>query len=215
MRSYFSSSLLLLLLSIVPYIVTFHFYLEGAAPKCFVQEVPKDTLVVGHFKAEEYSSNTNSWVENHDLAIQITVNDNINRIVNQRGVASGRFSFTSNIAGVHVMCFQTNSTSWWGSEKIRLFLDIMIGEDGVNPTENKDSKINDMYWKIHDLNNKVMEVKREQQYQKEREAEFRDQSELTNARTVWWTIVQIVVLVVTCVWQLSHLKNFFIAKKLV
>jgi len=48
----------------------------------------------------------------------------------------------------------------------------------------------------------------------EREAEFRDQSETTNSRVVRWTIIQLVVLGVTCVWQLSHLRAFFIKQKL-
>lgn len=44
---------------------------------------------------------------------------------------------------------------------------------------------------------------------------FRDQSELTNSRVVWWTILQILVLGVTCFWQMRHLKQFFVSKKLV
>jgi hypothetical protein len=48
----------------------------------------------------------------------------------------------------------------------------------------------------------------------EREAEFRDQSESTNARVVRWTLLQLVVLGVTCAWQLSHLRSFFIKQKL-
>ena len=48
----------------------------------------------------------------------------------------------------------------------------------------------------------------------EREAEFRDQSETTNARVVRWTLLQLIVLGVTCAWQLSHLRAFFIKQKL-
>jgi p24 family protein alpha len=48
----------------------------------------------------------------------------------------------------------------------------------------------------------------------EREAEFRDQSEATNARVVRWTLIQLGVLGVTCAWQLSHLRAFFIKQKL-
>jgi len=48
----------------------------------------------------------------------------------------------------------------------------------------------------------------------EREAEFRDQSESTNSRVVRWTIIQLVILAVTCAWQLSHLRAFFIKQKL-
>jgi hypothetical protein len=51
-------------------------------------------------------------------------------------------------------------------------------------------------------------------YVQEREAEFRDQSETTNSRVVRWTIIQLVVLGVTCAWQLSHLRAFFIKQKL-
>jgi hypothetical protein len=48
----------------------------------------------------------------------------------------------------------------------------------------------------------------------EREAEFRDQSESTNAKIVRYTLVQLTVLGVTCAWQLSHLRSFFIKQKL-
>ncbi len=48
----------------------------------------------------------------------------------------------------------------------------------------------------------------------EREAEFRDQSESTNSRVVRWILIQLTVLGVTCAWQLSHLRSFFIKQKL-
>lgn len=48
----------------------------------------------------------------------------------------------------------------------------------------------------------------------EREAEFRDQSESTNARVVRWILIQLAVLTLTCAWQLSHLRSFFIKQKL-
>jgi p24 family protein alpha len=48
----------------------------------------------------------------------------------------------------------------------------------------------------------------------EREAEFRDQSETTNARVVRWMFIQVIVLGATCAWQLSHLRSFFIKQKL-
>jgi len=69
--------------------------------------------------------------------------------------------------------------------------------------------------RVRDLNNRIADIRREQSYQREREAEFRDQSELTNSRVVYWTLVQLVILGVTCLWQMRHLKHFFEAKKLV
>ena len=48
-----------------------------------------------------------------------------------------------------------------------------------------------------------------------REATFREISESTNQRVLWWSIAQALVLVVTAWWQVHHLKSFFQAKKLV
>ena len=66
-----------------------------------------------------------------------------------------------------------------------------------------------MSQKLRDLNNKLEDIRREQQYQRERESNFRDLSEATNSRAVWYSVVQIGVLVATCVWQLRHLKVRF------
>jgi hypothetical protein len=49
---------------------------------------------------------------------------------------------------------------------------------------------------------------------REVEATFRDASEMTNTRAVWWSIVQIVVLVGAAVWQMRYLKVYFGDKKL-
>jgi len=61
---------------------------------------------------------------------------------------------------------------------------------------------------------KLEDIRREQQYQREREADFRDLSESTNSRALWYSIVQIMVLLVTCFWQLRHLKRFFEDRKM-
>lgn len=59
---------------------------------------------------------------------------------------------------------------------------------------------------VRDLNSRLQDIKREQLAQREREMEFRDQSESTNSRVVKWTIIQLAVLLATCSWQLSHLQ---------
>lgn len=60
--------------------------------------------------------------------------------------------------------------------------------------------------KLRDLNLKLEDIQREQQYQREREAAFRDMSESTNSKAVWYTVAQIGVLIATCAWQMRHLK---------
>lgn len=70
----------------------------------------------------------------------------------------------------------------------------------------------DLAMKVRELNSRVQNIRREQQYQREREAEFRDTSEMTNSRVVYWTVAQLIVLGVTAFWQLKHLQRFFIDK---
>ena len=50
-----------------------YFYIEGTTPKCFFEELPKDTLVVGHYDAEEFDEDRKTWSKHDQLNILITV----------------------------------------------------------------------------------------------------------------------------------------------
>jgi hypothetical protein len=73
----------------------------------------------------------------------------------------------------------------------------------------------DLTLRVRAVNDKVQNIRREQIYQRERERDFRDKSENTNSRVVNWTVIQMVVLGITGVWQVRHLSQFFKSKKLV
>ena len=68
---------------------------------------------------------------------------------------------------------------------------------------------------IRRLNDKVKGIQKVQAYQREREIAFRNTSDSTNARVQWWSIFQTGVMVLSGLWQITHLKNFFKSKKLV
>lgn len=219
------SNLLTLLLSSLLILPTqaLYFYIDGTTPKCFYEELPKDTLVVGNYKAEEFNIETRIFESHTSLSIHTTVDELFtggHRIVSQRTSAASRFTFTASDSGEHMICFTPASThpSGWLSAGnpiggIRLTLDLAIGETSDLDLENK-GKIMDIVSKVKDLNGRLQDIRREQVWQREREAEFRDQSESTNARVVRWTLIQLAVLGITCAWQLSHLRAFFIKQKL-
>ena len=48
-----------------------------------------------------------------------------------------------------------------------------------------------------------------------REERFRQTSESTNQRVLWWALAQTAILIGMGAWQMRHLKKFFEAKKLV
>jgi hypothetical protein len=128
------------------------------------------------------------------------------QVVKSRGPSEGRFTFTSHDAGDHSICLSTNYTAgWFSNTHIRLYLDIVVGTTKPD-VEHDRSHVGHVAGKLRDLNQKLEDIRREQQYQREREASFRDLSELTNSRAVWYIIAEIVVLVATCAWQLRHLR---------
>lgn len=126
-------------------------------------------------------------------------------VTKTRGPSDGRFTFTSHEAGDHSICISTNYTSWWSSTHIKLYLDIVVGSTKPD-IESDRTHIGELSSKLRDLNQKLDEIRREQQYQREREADFRNLSENTNSKAVWYSVLQIGVLIATCTWQLRHLK---------
>ncbi|KAF2677243.1 hypothetical protein K458DRAFT_350527 [Lentithecium fluviatile CBS 122367] len=201
-----------------------HFFIDGATQKCFFEELPKDTLVVGHYDAKIWDDAAKDYITKPDTGVFITVEetfDNNHRVVAQRGSASGRFTFSAADSGEHRLCVTpqnvASGSGWLGGSgvhgTVKFTLDMAIGETSKIESTDK-SKIDDIVQRVSDLNKRMQDIRREQVFQREREAEFRDQSESTNARVVRWTLIQLAVLGVTCAWQLSHLRAFFIKQKL-
>ena len=88
-----------------------------------------------------------------------------------------------------------------------------IGETTKIESSDK-GKMDEVVQKVRDLKARLQDVRREQIFQREREAEFRDQSEAVNTHIVRWTLIQLAVLGVSCALQLSYLLAFFLKQKL-
>ncbi|KAL0576445.1 emp24p/erv25p-related protein [Marasmius crinis-equi] len=191
-----------------------HFYLDANEKRCFIEELPTNTVVEGHYRALEWSEAEQRYFDNANLGIHVEVEEaeSAHTVVKTKGPSEGRFTFTSHEAGDHSICLSTNYTSWFSSTHIRMYLDVVVGSTKADADHDR-SHISDISSKIRDLNQKLEDIRREQQYQRERESDYRDLSEATNAKAVWYSIAQIIVLVLTCMWQLRHLKNFFEDRK--
>ncbi|KAK9459424.1 emp24/gp25L/p24 family/GOLD-domain-containing protein [Lipomyces oligophaga] len=211
----------LLLLSLLTRVSGLYFYLEGSDRKCFIEDLPQETVVVGHYNAEEFVEETNQFVQPDGLGVHITVEeifDNNHRVVSQRNAAQGTFTFTAADSGEHRICFQANSgnAGWFSRHTIRMHLDISFGDASMLSKDPRQTeKLSTLVEKVQELNHRLSDIKREQIFQREREAEFRDKSEATNARVVRWSIIQLFVIGATCAWQLHHLRGFFVKQKLV
>ncbi|GAO48555.1 ERP1 protein precursor [Saitoella complicata NRRL Y-17804] len=207
-------------LSLVSYTQALYFYLTGNEQKCFFEDLPKDTIVVGKYRVEELIEQTNSWATPSDLGLSLTVDElgpndaNPHRIVSQHSMGSS-FTFTAASSSAHKICVSTRKTGgWFSSSKVRLHLDLALGETGELEKKGKEH-LEGIAGRVRELKNRVNDVRREQVFQREREAEFRDLSESVNAHIARWTVAQIIVLSATGAWQLMHLRGFFQKQKLV
>ncbi|KAL1916040.1 uncharacterized protein VTP21DRAFT_6044 [Calcarisporiella thermophila] len=195
-----------------------YFYLEEGEEKCFMEDLPKDTLVVGVYKAEVWSQTQQKFIEDASLGIDIKIEeqDDDHHLSFIKGAHAGRFTFTTTDSVEHYVCLSTNTSSWWNTERVRLHLDLTLADPiHKDDQDSHNDNLGALYEALQELNARVLEAHREQSYLRVRETHFRDMSERANNRVVWWSLSQIGVLIMTMTWQLRHLRSFFIKRKLV
>ncbi|XP_050396748.1 transmembrane emp24 domain-containing protein eca isoform X2 [Patella vulgata] len=195
-----------------------YFHIGETQKKCFIEEIPDETMVVGKYKVQAFDPSVKDYMPSAPgIGMLVEVRDPEDKIIMSRTYAAeGRFTFTSHSAGEHVVCLHSNSTAWFSAGQLRVHLDIQVGEHAVDyqQIQAKD-KLSELQLRVRQLLDQVEQITKEQNYQRYREERFRQTSESTNQRVLWWSIVQTVILLVTGFWQMRHLKSFFEAKKLV
>ena len=209
-------TLVVFLLASLPSCRPIYFYLEPGQKRCFVEQMPKHTVFLGNYTASLYNDLTRSYQVDSTLKMQITVEAYKDVIMNQLAASSGRFFFTSTESAEHVVCLNAISNNWLGSQRIRTNLEVFIGDPGeTSITSPIEAKLTGLAQTVQQLNALVVDIRRDQYTHRQRESTFRDKSEYVNSHVVWWMLVQMTVLGVTCLWQMKHLERFFRSKKLV
>ncbi|MCJ1308404.1 emp24p/erv25p- protein [Agyrium rufum] len=171
------STTLLTLLTFLTPLNALYFFMETTTPKCFYEELPKDTLVVGNYKAEQYVGQINAYARNPETRMLITVDqvfDADHRVVNQKGDSTGRFTFTAAESGDHKICLtpsQAAQGGWLSAGAVqgglKVYLDLAIGETSQIESSDK-GKITDIVAKVKDLNGRLQDIRREQVFQRVR-----------------------------------------------
>ena len=98
----------------------------------------------------------------------------------------------------------------------RLLTSCQVGEHAIDYANvAQKEKLSELQLRVRQLLDQVEQITKEQNYQRYREERFRQTSESTNQRVLWWALAQTGILLVMGAWQMRHLKSFFEAKKLV
>ncbi|XP_044259040.1 transmembrane emp24 domain-containing protein eca [Tribolium madens] len=195
-----------------------YFHIGETERKCFIEEIPDETNVIVNYKVELYDPRSGGFMPSSPgIGMHVEVRDPDDKILLSRVYSSeGKISFTSHTPGEHVICMYSNSSAWFSGSQLRVHLDIQVGEHAVNYGEVvQKEKLSELQLRVRQLLDQVEQITKEQNYQRYREERFRQTSESTNSRVLWWSVTQTAVLLAMGAWQMKHLKSFFEAKKLV
>jgi len=195
-----------------------YFHIAETERKCFIEEIPDETMVTGNYKVQLYDPRTNGFAPSSpEIGMHVEIRDPDDKIILSKVYSSeGKFTFTSQSPGEHVICLYSNSTKWFAGSRLRVHLDIQVGEHAIDYANvAQKEKLSELQLRVRQLLDQVEQIGKEQNYQRYREERFRSTSENTNQRVLWWALGQTLILVVMGAWQMKHLKSFFEAKKLV
>ncbi|QLL32907.1 hypothetical protein HG536_0D04290 [Torulaspora globosa] len=195
----------------------FYFYGNGGERKCFHKELSKGTLLQGRYNVQIFDEKLDSFrdaiPQEFDVLVDIDETfDDMHRVSHQKGSPRGEISFNALDSGEHRICIQPQATRWLNKGRTKVELEFEVGADTKLDSKQR-STVESLQSKIEILNEKVMEIRREQKLVRDREAKFRNASEAVNSRAMWWSIVQLIVLGITCAWQMRHLRSFFVKQK--
>lgn len=197
-----------------------YFHMGETEKKCFVEEIPNETMVTAKYRIQLFDDSTNDYMPaSPGIGVQVEVVDPNKKFILSKFYASeGRFFFTSHMPGEHLICMHTNSSRWslFAGGKLRVHFELATGEHANDYAAIAErDKLTELQLRVRQVIDQVSQITKEQSYQRVREEIFRSTSESTNKRVLWWATFQTVALIVTGVWQMKHLKGFFEAKKLV
>lgn len=208
----------LLIIGLINLCEGLYFHIGETDKRCFIEEIPDETLLIVNYKLQLHDPQTGGFMQTAPgLAMHVDIRDPDDKLILSKVYsAEGKVAITSHKPGEHVICIQSNSTKWFNGGQLRVHLDIKIGEHAMDYGDIAEKeKYTQLQLRIRQLQDQVEQIMKELSYQRYREERFRATSESTGKRVFWWSILQAAVVLVLALWQSTHLKRFFEAKKLV
>lgn len=120
----------------------------------------------------------------------------------------GDETIKASVDGKYQYCFSNEKSS-------RADLDVSFNVHGVIYFDANDPNSDSLDYSILRLKQLTSDVKAEQNYLVIRERTHRNTAESTNSRVKWWSLFQIVVVALNCLFQIYYLRRFFEVRSVV
>lgn len=185
------------------------YILVGVEKKCFTVEAPRDTPMVFDYevldKGEVLFSLFYGKLPDKELEIE-----NKQEIWTKK---EGNLDYVADVDGFYCYCVQQSSPS---HTPTRLAISLTYGfDDKYYDGLAKDRNFDSVNLHVHKLNDLLTMTLNEADFQKHKEVDYHKETEKMNNAALWWPVIQIGILVITGVYQVQHLKNFFKSNKLI
>uniref|UniRef100_A0A7S3DHW7 GOLD domain-containing protein n=1 Tax=Palpitomonas bilix TaxID=652834 RepID=A0A7S3DHW7_9EUKA len=180
------------------------FELDPHRQQCFYDEVKSGARVIGSYEVSQGGL----------LDVDVVVKGpDASELFKKDKSGTGRFTFNAEASGEYSFCFSNKMSSV--SKKTVSFA-IEVGDEdlstGTKGELARQEHIDPIEKGILKLSEAIRGLQAEQEYLKMRERAHRDTSESTNARVLWWSILEASVLVAMSMWQIYYLRRFFEVK---
>jgi len=176
------------------------FNVDPAKEECLFEEINSGTKVSGSFQVS-----TGGFL---DIDAKVVGPDDRNVYTVQKET-EGRFTFISHESGVYRFCF-SNAMSTVTPKTVSF--NLMLGEGSRRDQVAKSEHLSPLEKSVMALSEGLQQIQAEQEYMKMRERTHRNTSESTNARVLWWSLIEAAALVAMSVLQILYLRNFFEGK---
>merc|ERR1719333_1048845 len=169
----------------------FYFVFQEGHRKCFIEDMPESTLMVGHYQSLDFDS-----LGTRKVTVSV-LNPQGRQIAYQTLEKEGRIAFTSEKEGNHRICIVVGKVSNRGTgAEFRLELGFDTGEYGQDWDRfARQEHLSSIEIEINRLVDRVYSIRIAQAYMKKREEEWRGMSEATNTRVTWWSLAQLILLI--------------------
>merc|ERR1711971_621084 len=152
---------ILTFLVVIPISNGLYFHIAETERKCFIEEIPDETMVTGNYKVQLYDPRTNGFAPSSpNIGMHVEVRDPEDKIILSKVYSSeGKWTFTSHTPGEHVICLYTNSTKWFSGTQLRVHLDINVGEHAINYADvAQKEKLSELQLRVRQLLDQVEQI---------------------------------------------------------
>ncbi|XP_040097532.1 transmembrane emp24 domain-containing protein 9-like [Oryx dammah] len=184
------------------------FYLEvrELEEKCFIQEIPDGTVVIGNYKTELYNPAMEKYQPSPQwISLFVFVKDPENE-VKQALTPCSPAPFTHFRTRTDAFSLTSSFLVW----PVRVRTWDTPGPRGSFTFTSQSPGEHEVCLHLKSIRFALFYDGKLRQ-----EEHFRQTSKSTNQRVLWWSILQTLILVATGIWQMQRLKSFFKAKNLV